>query len=306
MSNRWNYIFGAATITLIVGGTAYAIYKSYQAKKEEESEISLDEAKHIVDNGRKEESKEVVKAVKVRDYDEEFKSLQDLEDEFEEALYEVLEEDDDPENYNAEYSNESYTVEPLVDFAYFDPDENINSKEDTVLRHNPDSIEAKHQYIRMELADWSPDHTVYRLLLQMYEFPFIPTNDGDEILRNQIIDYKVQFFGFGSKWNKEISYADVILHFSRLAEFNFGDSVKDWAELFMSNLELDWDDSSRTIDSMILRLNNHSYFNETGQTFGLFGLDRNSIDDALRTASRNIDKSLTYEIEFNEFLKSTI
>lgn len=196
------------------------------------------------------------------------------------------------------------TVEPLIDFHYFE--EGIDPKEDKTLRHDPNSDEARHQYIRMELADWRPDNDVYRILIQLFEIPFIPNNDGDEILRTQIIDHKVQFYGWNSRWNKEVSFADVIFHYARAAEFNCGESVLYWVEYFLDYTDFEWDSTSEQFDRIVLRLNSHTYFNQERQTFGLFGLTREAMDQAILIASRNLDRSVTYEIEFNEFLKSCI
>lgn len=309
MSPKWNYIFGTITITLIVGGTIYAIKKSKDAEKEEEEAISLDEAREMV---RRQRESEEVKITNGPDNTVHFE-MQEVEiitgvDEEKEKLY-IAEEEEEEENDEYEDVDEntegpSLTVEPLNEFNYFE--EGIDPKEDKELRHDPNSIEARDQYIRMELSDWEPGHPVYSTLIKMFEIPFIPTNDGDEMLRTQIIDHKVQFFGFISRWVKEVSFADVIFHYARSAEFECGESVQYWIEYFLDFNEFEWDGTSQQFDTLILRLNSHSYFNEERQTFGLFGLTRESMDQAIRIANRNIDRSVTYEIEFNEFLKTCI
>mgnify|MGYP003498793141 FL=1 len=325
MAIKWNYVFGTTTIVLIVGGTAYAIYKANQAKKAEEESIDLEEAKDIV--ARRQESGDTVHFVKDIEEVGNVTDSQDIEAyseprkiqvtkvsapeldatiEYDEGIEELME-DDDVEDYRYDRVNargENPMVEALKDFIY--TEEGIDAKEDTTLRFEQNSTEAKHQFIRMELADWHHDHDIYRIMLQLFEFPFIPTTDGDELLRTQVIDYKVQFFGWGSKWNKEVSYSDIILHYARAATFNCGEVIPYWVEYFLSFNELEWDSTSQQIDKIIMRLNSHSYFNEERQTFGLFGLSRESMDQAIRTANRNVDRTVTYEIEFNEFLKSSV
>lgn len=317
MGSKLNYVLGAVTIGLIVGGTIYAIKKSKDAEEQEEQAISLSEAREMVEKRRKEqqeveelaeeihfeaEIEEVeeepvrkIQIVKASEYDE---YEEDYEDEYEED-----EEDEDGIDENIEGPSIP-TVEPLKDFMYYE--EGIDPKEDKTLRFEPNSVEAKHQFIRMELSEWTPADDVYRIMLQLFEVPFVPNNDGDEILRTQVIDYKVQFFGFGSKWAKEVSFADIILHYARAAEFNVGESVDYWVNYFMEFNDFYWDSTSHEIDTLVMRLNSHSYFNEERQTFGLFGLTRQSMDQAIRIANMNIDRSVTYEIEFQEFLKSCI
>ena len=193
-----------------------------------------------------------------------------------------------------------YTIEPLKDFFYIE--DGIDPKEDKTLRFEPSSDAAKHQFIRMELAEWEPSDDVYRIMLQLFEFPFIPRNPGDEMLRTRIVDYKVQFFGFGSKWSKEISFADVLFYYGRQAEFNCGETVREWVDTFCLNMGMEWNSTSEEMDLVINRLNSHSYFNDQRQTFGLFGLTREQMDSAIKTSNRNFDKSVTYDVEFNEFL----
>lgn len=333
MSSKGRYILGALTIGAIVGVTVYAIKKSKDAEKAESEAITLEEAREIVaqreaENGdtNEEESKEeepeeqqpeiveldeedsIIISRPIKAYPFEAASVEDEEDyvDIDEYEYEYDELDDLREDHPRVSSvippAPVPTVEPLQDFMYFE--EGINPKEDKTLRHHPNSIEAKHQFIRMELADWEPNHDVYRFLIQLFEFPFIPKNDGDESLRTQIIDYKVQFFGWNSKWNREVSYADVIFYYARRAEYDCNESVQYWVEYFLDWLEWDWDTTSAAIDSLLVRLNDHTYFNERTQTFGLFGLTREYMDNAYRIANQNIDNSVTYEIEYNEFLKS--
>jgi hypothetical protein len=158
----------------------------------------------------------------------------------------------------------------------------------------------------MELAEWVPLEDTYQTLKTLFEFPFKPVNDGDELLRTQVIDYRAQFFGHASVWTKDITIADIILHYAREAEFQVGENVKYWAEYFLEFNPIHVDTPSRAIDDWIAHINNHVYFNEERATFGLFGLTRECMDQAIRIANRNIDSSVTYEIEFQEFLKSCI
>lgn len=327
MSNKWKYIFGATTITVIVGGTVYAIVKSNRMKKLEEEAITVAEAREIVAEREGQEPEETEETVKfnmvdlvVNGNDKDIEEVVEKqikaikvtkaseyseEEEIEELLEEVDVDINDPlfDAYpHINEKTEDYSVEPLVDFFYHE--EGINPKEDKTLRYDPNSTQAKHQFIRMELADWEPNHDIYRIMIQLFEYPFIPTNPGDEMLRTKIIDYKVQFFGFDSRWNKEVSYADIILYYARNAQFNCGETVAYWVEYFIDHTDLAWNSTEKQIEIQLLRLNSHTYFNEERQTFGLFGLSRDAMDQAITIANRNLDRSVTYDIEFQEFLKS--
>lgn len=339
MSPKWRYILGTVTIVTIIGGTIYAVKKSKDLEKAEENAISVDEALEMV-RKRKEENAEELGAEELANLVlKQTEAVEKISVELEEVTVEivaeneelitkqttaaaiegayplednnpmnvrragdVIDEEDQYPHLNEDTEGPTLTVTPLSDFMYYE--EGIDAKEDKTLRFNPNSVEAKHQFIRMELAEWQPNQDVYRILLQLFEIPFIPTNDGDDLLRTQVIDYKVQFFGWGSKWNKEVSYADIVLHYARVAEFNCGDTVAYWTEHFLYAAGFEWDFTSQEMDTLILRLNQHSHFNERTETFGLFGINRQYMDEAIKIANRNLDRSVTYEIEFNEFLKA--
>lgn len=315
---KWNYVFGAVTIGLIVGGTIYAIKKSKDAEKQEEAAITLEEARDIVARSKQDTEGEATEEVvhfqaPIVHTTEEMKQapishrlyeLEDEEEEMDEGIAEIVE--DEP-TYGVSPGGLTITpIVPLNEFRYFE--EGIDPKEDKELRYDKDSEEARHQFIRMELADWGDEftHPVYRIMLQLFEVPLYPTNVGDDLLRTQIIDYKADFFGITSRWVKEVSFADIIFHYARSATFNCGESIQYWVEYFMDFNAFEWDMTTRELDTIVLRLANHSYFNEERHTFGLFGLTPQSMDQALATASRNPDRSVTFEIEFQEFLKTCL
>lgn len=311
MNAKWRYILGTVTIVTIVGGTIYAIKKAKDLERQEEQAISVEEAQAIAREAKEdiqeEDSEEVITvlttAVALEDSEEQEEVIH-----IRKPILVIPGDEEDEDEYpdvDEQIEGPILTVEPLIEFSYIE--EGIdNPKEDKTLRFEQNSDQAKHQYIRMELADWEPSTEVYQILLRLFEIPFIPMNDGDDILRTQIIDYKVQFFGWGSKWNREVSFAEVILHYAKAAEYNCGESVAFWAEHFLYSAGFRNEQSSEQFDIMIMRLNSHSHFNDHTQTFSLFGFNRQRADECIKLANRNIDRAVTYEIEFNEFLKACI
>lgn len=304
-----SHVLGTITIVAIIGGTIYAIKKSKDAAKAEGEEISLEEASKIVayDQKVKTASKKLYEENKFNSkYEEIFKAggtpkvtvgpikIDGVTTYLEVKPYE-----------SEEFEDEDETEEP--EYVQADFIENTHQHEgDEELRYEPNSREALSQFIKMELAEWAPLDDTHQTLRNLFEFPFKPVNDGDHLLRTQIIDYRAQFFGHASKWTKDVTIADIILHYARQAEFQVGENVKYWTEYFLQFNEVDVDTASQHIDDWINHINNHVYFNEERATFGLFGLTRESMDMAIRIANRNIDGSVTYEIEFQEFLKSCL
>lgn len=314
---KLKHVLGTVTIVAIIGGTIYAIKKSKDLKKSEGEEISLAEAKAIVADREfhKEYDKHFPDKVKVgaRFEGDKLVSVSVVEELDEEEMH-ILKEGVREvaafrNSVEAPYENEDFEDdEEEIEYEHMINEIDIPTltKEDRVLRYEPNTIDALNQFISMELAEWRTEDDAYQTLLRLFEFPFQPTCDGDDMLRTAIIDYRVQFFGFNSKWATQVTYADVILHYARAAHFNCDESVRYWAEYFLDFNDLWYQYSSGTIDQTLKALNAHTYFNEERATFGLFGLTRNSMDNAIRIANRNIDGSVTYEIEFNEFLKSCI
>lgn len=284
------YFWGSVTIVVIIGGTIYAIKKSKDAQNEPVEEISLEEARAIVARRNVEQGESAAQGFNdgLQEYaKEDVKVMVEA--------YEQMEEYDDKEE-------EEETYEP--DGSELITTNGGYSKGEDELRYEPNSRDARNQFIKMELAEWLPLEDNYQTMLKLFEFPFQPQNDGDEMLRTQILDYRAQFFGFSSQWTKEITIADVVLHYGRAAEFQVGECVKYWVDYFLEFNEFTSMTPSHEVDDLLGRLNTHSYFNHRTQTFGLFGLTRQSMDQAIKIANRNVDNSVTYEIEFNEFLKS--
>lgn len=301
---------GTVTVLAIAGCTIYAIKKSKDAKKNESEEISLADARKIVADSITEET-DFSSAYPTYFKDKDIEEMNDAiayakEDrEITARLVADLEEEEDAPYAEEEYEEED---EDAFDEQYETLMDSVaHIKEgDEELRYEPNSREARNQFIKMELADWVPLEDSYQILNTLFEFPFNPQNDGDCDLKTKLMDFRAQFFGPTSKWTRDISYADVILHYARAAEFNCGDSVRYWADYFLEFNLFDINTPSRVIDDILKDLNTHTFFNEERATFGLFGLTREAMSQAITIANGNIDRSVTYEIEFNEFLKSCI
>lgn len=329
---KMKHILGTVTIVAIVGGTIYAIKKSKDMQKAEAQEITLEEAKEIVaekefDKAYYKQFDDVVHfTVGVKPLDEEEMDIlkdgvreaasftrSNMMDEkyFGEDFDEAVDEAREMAEYNRSFMPPNYDEEELDTDNIEGPSIDDNdigtfTEEDRKLRYEPSSMDALKQFKRMELAELVHNSDVYQTMLRLYDFPFEPTNDGDDMLRTQIIDYRVQFFGFGSKWAQKVTFADVVMHYARNAQFNCDETVAYWVEYFLDFNDLWYQYSSASIDATINTLNAHQYFNDERQTFGLFGLTRNAMDQAIKIANRNIDRSVTYEIEFQEFLKSLL
>lgn len=266
-------IVGIITITAIVGGSAYCIKKYLDAKKSE-GEITLAEARMEVE-ARKSTMK-VAKDFGMTD----------------EEVEEII-------NPEVEQSYDFY-----ADIPWTTPFSETITEEDKELRFERNSIQARDQFIKMELAELVPSSRDYQKMKRLYDFPFTPTNSGDEALYSKIRDYRAEFFGDDSVWIDIITMADVITHFARLTDYNVGGGVATWIDRFLYTAGFDETQSSMHFEIIIEKLNAHEFQNEelTQENYTLFGVN----NDDMINAWRWVEDSMTYEIEFNTFLQSNV
>lgn len=342
MGVNWKYVVGFTTIAGVLGVSAYAIILYKREQKESENEISLEDAKAIVEEGKfrgsvvdrdkkidiPEDPSKIVDKVNYHKNQELIKAT--------DSLYGATEWTNDEgflEEHHVDISSckdmtvHNVMARPLEEVEEENEKEDLELMEEELeeekleqepillidegegkLRYDPNSDEALLQFMRMELAEWAPHEEVYKTLEFLYDIPFEPKVDGDVHLHNKLVDYRGEFFGPASRWTLRVSFADLILHFARLTDFNVGGGVRYWVGHFLENNRMNiFDMSDHHLEYMINLMNRHDFYYEDDNgkvSYGFFSLDKRSIDKATEIASRNIDGTLTYEIEFNEFLKN--
>lgn len=263
MKDKTRYTLGAVTITAVLSFTAYAIYEYKKVSRQMEEAITIDQAQK-----------------EVRDAE-----TKDIEERYESGETDGLREE---------------MVEIGVD-EYENPTQ--IREDDKILRHDPNSREARDQFIKMMVAEWSPGDEAYDVLLYLFTFPFTPTSEEDKLLRKVLMYNREEFFGPDSKWNSRITWADVILHYAQNLEFNLGESINYWTEFMLDNMGMNVIMSSEAIDRLLTDLSNHSFYNPDTNLFGLFGLDDDQLDNAYLIADDQVKPGLTFDILFNEYLK---
>lgn len=282
-------IMGFVTISLIIGGTIYCI-KKYKDEQNGEETLTLKEARELVKQREQEALKTTADTAKAFGMQNE---------EIDELVDEARDE--------ASWTN-SFTQPGAYDF-YDNVDWNrpwsqYITEEDKVLRFEPNSIQARDHFIKMELAELTPGMQEYQIMRRLFDFQFEPLNDGDETLYSQLADYREEFFGPHSRWNDNVTIGDIITHYARNTDFNIGGGIGEWIIHFVRNVEFNELATATTFGAIIQDLNRHSYQNKHTDTYGLFGLTFEESLEAEEIASGTVDEQVTYEIEFNTFLKS--
>lgn len=283
-------VMGLLTVTVIVGGSLYCI-KKYKETLNSETEINLEQARELLKQ----------KDMEVREATAEVGEALGLS---REEIDELIDESRDEAGWNSSFVTDTDDYDFYDGLDYNRPLSEYITEEEKVLRYNPDSIRARDQFIKMELAELLPSSPEYQLMKRLYDFNFEPLNEGDNILHSQLADYRQEFFGPQSRWNELVSFADIITHYARLIDFNIGNGVAHWITYMLGGLDIREIDSSFTIENAITRLNQHEYYNPKTASYGVFGLMEGSMRDAQIIADDTIDGEISYEIEFNEFLKN--
>lgn len=278
-------VLGFITLTVVMGGAAYAIYQYKKEKDLEESDevMTAEEARALVGDNK----------LKVKSP---YRKLDPSEQEVIEEVERMFSFDDMVE----EIDSGDELINNLQDQV-----EEIKTKEESVLRHDPNSIEALLQFKGMELADWVPSEHTHIRMLDLFDQPFHPLCHEDKSLHQQLVSYRKEFFGLDSRWNEQITFADVILHFARTADYNVGNGFRFWVEHILELSGLDDMDTSNQTEEAINEMNLHTYYNEGNDTFGLFGLERYDMDATIAWSSRNaVDGRVSYHMEFNTMLRA--
>ena len=291
-------IIGITGTILVLGGTAYCVKKYLDSKKEYQENpddvIDLKQAREIMEIEKQLKESTAATAEQFGMTSEEIRELQD--------------DARDIVDYNIGFQPDSPTPIHEYDF-YDDVDYNLPlaktiTEEDKVLRFDPNSIQARDQFIKMELAEFLPGDREYQIMKRAFDFQFTPINAGDDILLSQLADYRLEFFGEDSRWVENVTIADIICHYARLTDYNVGGGIAKWITHFVHHLEFNEISPSTTWDNIINRLVDHRFINARTNTYSIFGLDVDQIEEAREWAEGTVDGMMTFEIEFNVFLSA--
>lgn len=294
---------GFVTVAVIIGGTIYCIKKYKESEQTDGEVITLAEARDIVKAGEpprqrysEEEVDELIRNAKLKSA-----PINDLDD---------IQSDARAEAAITSFEQSRLTdeeIEALKDEAREVTDYNAGfgvyniKEEDNTLRHDPNSLEARGQFLCMELAEWADGDYTKERMFYIFNQPFIPKTQTDSNTHSQIQDYKREFFG-GGRWVEEITIGDLIMHYARMTDYNVGRGVRYWVEHFLEVSDLEDSTPEQTVE-IVDALNEHRYYSEAQDLYGLFGLTEFQIEDARDFALRSIDRTLTFDIQYNVFLQ---
>lgn len=282
-------LVGAVTASTIVF-YSYKAYKMYKHIKAEE--ITAEEVmKAIEERKLQKQAAETAKALEER-----------------EARKDISVED-----YNVEDEDEAL---PLVQYEYEEYLRENGEVEETyeedeeegldILRYEPNSLEAKDQYVMLLLSDFDRYSRDYTLLNKLLQVPFSGDPKVNEIMLDNIWEAKAHFYGTDSVWLDVTYWGDVILYFADRAEFDLGfDDKEYWFGVFMDTIGFSTEDSvsDQEFDEIVDSLCNNYFY---GANFGIFGLSREQVLEAGRIDAIEHISQLSIERQYQEYVKQEL
>lgn len=111
------------------------------------------------------------------------------------------------------------------------------------LKYGIDTLEAMEQYKAMKMADLGEDERLY--LEDLWTRPFVDDAEkisvmepGNRTVAENIIEDRKEFFTAESKWTNYVSWAEVILYFADLLDFDLDGGTAAWAKMLCRNYSL--------------------------------------------------------------------
>ena len=272
-------VVGAVTASTIVF-YSYKAYKMYKHIKAEE--ITAEEVMKVIEERKlRQQAEETAKALEEREARKDI-SVEDYD--IEEDALPIVE-------YEYEYEEETY--------------EEDEEEELDILRYEPNSLEAKDQYVMLLLSDFDRYSRDYTLLNRLLQVPFSGDPKVNEIMLDNIWEAKAHFYGPDSVWLDVASWGDVIIYFADRAMFDLGNTRDYWFGVYMDTIGFSTEDSvsDQEFDEIVDSLCNNYFY---GANFGIFGLSREQVLEAGRIDAIEHISQLSIERQYQEYVKQEL
>ena len=273
-------LVGAVTVPTIAF-FSYKAYKMYKHIKAEE--ITAEEVMKVIEERKlKKQAEETAKALEER-----------------EARKDISVEDYDIEE----------DALPIVEYEYeYEEEDNYEEDEEEeldILKYEPNSLEAKDQYVMLLLSDFDRYSRDYTLLNRLLQVPFSGDPKVNEIMLENIWEAKAHFYGPDSVWLDVASWGDVAIYFADRAEFDLGYTRDYWFGTFMDTIGFSTSDSvsDQEFDEIMDSLCNNYFY---GANYGLFGLSREQVLEAGKIDAIEHISQLSIERQYQEYVKQEL
>lgn len=256
-------IAGGLLLAIALGGVGYLTYRAYlKWKKEQEAILTPDDIRAEL---------EVLKMTG---------RIDDVQDDIpEDSPYE-----DEDDLLPAYYKHPDYDENNM---NYDLIKQNEEEKDMAITKVHPDSIEALDRYIDMRLADIRSfdglllNENTYDIMRMLFEsgYAFIPENECDQPMVDNLLQIRAEFFGEDGKWAKQVTWAEVILYFAERSEYDIDGEVANYCDDWLYKIGIDIDTGAASIAQILNDLNRHIFINDEG--FGLFSLNEEQYQEMI-------------------------
>lgn len=286
-------VYTGLGIGLLVG-TGYVIYRAWKEYKKEQNreEISAYEIKV-----KKELDDEMKKREEIlEDEDEEEEELEYTVD-FDEVNIAPSEDDDYHEDEEIEEEEDEDEEEDIV-IGYLE-----DEKEGEILRHEPNSKEALAQFKAMVLSDYEENETLWDVLNKLWGYSYNPRNTADATVKKHLFEAREEFFGEDSKWNDQITFAEVVIFFGNKLAWDFDVDIIGCTKIIVDAIELDSTSGDTKITNTIADLVSHDFVSKD-QRYGLFGLALEDYREHILnypSVKVAVNSDVTFNMEYDVF-----
>ncbi len=167
-------------------------------------------------------------------------------------------------------------------------------EEEIILLYGINTPEVFEQFTDYKLAEISNPKS-RAIVKKLYFQSFNPRQDcpQDIVLREQMIDERIGFFGEESIHTNDVSIGDLVMYFVTLVAFDVEDTSKDvFLESYLTNIGITENSSQLSMGNTIGNLVRHEL---VGNGFGMFGLEMSDLDSIRQ---KNIETTGRYELTF--------
>lgn len=168
---------------------------------------------------------------------------------------------------------------------------------------DPSSLVALNTFISMHLADLDENTIAYRGLEKLFGIEFEPSTRGDIVLHNALKTERADFFGLGSrsKWIDNITWADVVVFYAEKLEYHLGYTNDYWIGYIIDCMDID-SKEGKELEYTLNAMADHDYINDDTETFGIFGIDADSMGRLEDQVIHAVDKAYTFDMELSAAL----
>lgn len=291
-------LMGVAVSSTALAFLAYKGYNKYKKYKQEVKDLEkeLEERKTLM------EVKQIVE-------EENKRAIEQFHEDQKRSRDEILKmqasQHEEVEYYRDEEEIEDDS-DDIVEFVSWRDLQQSIEEEEIVLKYEPESIAALSQYKMMKLAGIGLENERLRdMLFRLFDIEYVAKCEDDVNLYSTLIYEREDFFGEG-KYTKNVTYAELLLHFADSADFDLDIHPDKLLTDMLRNIDIHVGTGTYTLEERLESVARHEYyfrdFEQYGEQemFGIFALSPAEVDSMSNEMSVNDDHG--FQQQYNAWI----